>query len=359
MLSLGMYMVFCILTGSCLRRQSPKHLVLIASATSTLVIGSMPLMPSVGWLLAMIGAKGMFMSTFWPPIMAWASAGLNGAALNRRLSIFNLSWSSGAILGSLFGGILFSISPWLAFVIPAASCFLAFLALSLTPAESADSARSPELAETAQTASDPHLADLPTFQWIARTGLLLGWIAFGALRVPIASLLKEMSLGANLHAVICSEINLIMLVGFLLLGRFTYWHYRFGLVIIMMAILIGSVASVGISSSGTELLTFIFIASPVLAFIYSSHLFYTVSGSGQRQSSTALHEILLALGFSIGSFGGGALGHSLGMRKVYFVIAGVIGLALIIQIVIYLRSRRLGKQSRILNQPEANLKPEF
>jgi MFS family permease len=359
MLSLGTYMVFCTLTGSRFGRLGAKRLALTATAGSTLVIGCMPMMPSVGWLLAMIGAKGMLMSMFWPPIMGWVSAGYNGSALNRRLSIFNLSWSLGAIIGSLLGGVLFSINPWLAFVIPSAACFLAVIALSQTPAETADAAQTPELAEIAQPAADPHQADLPTFQWIARTGLLLGWIAFGVLRVPIASLLKEMSLGANLHAVICSEINLIMLVCFLLLGRFTRWHYRFGLVIIMMMILIGVLAGVGVSKNSAQLLIFIFLASPVLAFIYSSHLYYSVSGSGHRQGSAALHEILLALGFSIGSFGGGALGHSLGVRSVYFVVAGVMGLALVIQTVIYLRGRRSAKQLQPLGESEMNLKPEF
>lgn len=360
MLSLGTYMAFCILTGSRFGRIGPKRLSLTSTLTTTFIIAIMPMMPSVPWLLALIGVKGMLMSMFWPPLMGWISTGLNGPELNHRLSIFNLSWSTGAILGSLLGGMLFSLAPQFAFTTSAISCFLAAVALTLTSAKVNDftGINTDTSCETAQTPVDPHLVKLPTFQWIARVGLLLGWIAFGALRVPSASLLNEMSLDAGLHGIICSEINLIMLICFFLLGRFTRWHYNFRIITITALVLMGSLIGVGISQNAGQLLFFVFLASPVLAFIYSSHLYYSVSGSGHRQGSAALHEILLALGFSIGSFGGGAIGHSLGLRNVYFVVAGIIGLSQILQVFIYVIGTRRANLPQLFAQKEVKLESE-
>jgi MFS family permease len=342
MLSLGTYTVFCILTGSRFGRLGAKRLSVTAISATMIIQATMPLTTNIGILLALFAAKGMFMSMFWPPVMGWVSAGLHGDSLNRRLGIFNFSWSSGAIVGALLGGILFSIKPWLAFAVPSAACFIGAIALLWAWAPECSSTGEEPLTEDA-TGTQENRSNLVTFQWISRVGLVLGWIAYGALRVPIASLLNEMSLGANLHAVIAGGINLIWLLCFIILGRFSGWHFRFGLMAAAMLILIGSIAGVGISKNGTQLLIFILLSSPVTALIYNSHMYYSVSGSGHRQRSAAIHEILLAIGFSIGSFGGGALGHSIGMRNVYFVVAGVIALALLIQIGIYLRGRQTSK----------------
>ena len=57
-----------------------------------------------------------------------------------------------------------------------------------------------------------------------------------------------------------------------------------------------------------------------------------VSGGRQRERNAAIHEIVLAAGFAVGSFGGGVLGQVYGVRTVYGIVAGVIAAALFLQV---------------------------
>ena len=45
---------------------------------------------------------------FWPPLMGWLSAGLEGQALSRATGIYNLSWSVGCIISPMLTGYLSS-----------------------------------------------------------------------------------------------------------------------------------------------------------------------------------------------------------------------------------------------------------
>jgi MFS family permease len=339
-LTLGTYMVFCLLSGSRFGRLGAKRLSTSSACITCLILALMPLSPSVAGLLTLAAVKGMVMSAFWPPVMSWASAGVNGTGLNRRLGLFNLSWSSGAIVGSLLGGLLFKVVPWLPFVVSAGAALLAMIAL-LTVTEPHKDAFETAVESDPDGSVNGQPGQLVVFQWVSRLGLAFGWIAFAALRVPIASLFKELSLGAGWHAISSAGMSLLMLCGFYLLGRWAGWHYRFRGIVIAQLLLVAILMGVGLSGNPKLLFAFISLSALPFAFLYTSHLYYIVSGAGHRQGSAALHEILLALGFSIGSFGAGALGHGFGsMQKVYFVIAGVILLTLLSQAGIFLAGRK-------------------
>ena len=94
---------------------------------------------------------------------------------------------------------------------------------------------------------------------------------------------------------------------------------------------------VGASRTSAQLMIYALSGMPILSFIYSSHLFYCVSGGRQRERNAAIHEIVLATGSAVGSFGGGVLGQVYGIRTVYGIIAGVIAAALFLQVGLFAR----------------------
>jgi MFS family permease len=340
-LQLGMYMLFCLITGSRIGNLSAKTLSRSVAFVTIFILAIMPMTPIIGLLLALIAIKGMVQSFFWPPIMGWVSAGMNGEGLNKRLGIFNLSWTSGAIAGCLAGGVLFSAAPWSAFIIPAIFSAITVAAFSFTAETKEDFSKKPTLADELNPLSEEEEKRLSCFRLLSRIGLGVGWIAFGALRVPVASLLNELSMGAKLHSASAGGMMFIMMCFFYILSRWQRWHYRFLVVIFAQLLLAAILVGVGISKNPFILFSLICVSAISFAFIYSSHLFYSVSGGGQRRSGAAIHETLLAAGLSVGSLGAGALGEGFGsMRPVYLVIAGVIIITLLIQAGIFIQARK-------------------
>jgi MFS family permease len=343
-LQLGMYMIFCMITGSRIGNLSAKTLTRGVALITILILLVMPITPSVGLLLGLVALKGMVICVFWPPIMGWVSAGMNGERLNKRLGIFNLSWTSGAIAGCLAGGVLFSIAAWSAFIIPAIFSAMAVAALSFAANPKEDFSKAPALTDESNPFSEMEMKRLTVFRWISRLGLVVGWLVFGALRVPIASLLNELSLGAKVHSASAGGMMFVMMCFFYLLSRWQGWRYRFRMVIVAQLLLATVLVGVGESRNPYVLVSLICASAISLAFLYSSHLFYSVSGIGQRRSGAVMHEMLLSAGLSIGSLGAGALGQGLGsMRPVYIVIAGVVILTLLVQTGIYIIGLRKAK----------------
>jgi MFS family permease len=331
-LSLGIYTISCLGVRSVAGRVGLKRLVIASTLVTAALLLLMPLAPRVWIVLSIIACKGVVMGAFWPQLMGWLSTGAEGGALNRRLSLFNLSWSAGSILGTWLGGKLFGVAYWLPFAIGACSSMLAAVSVWVLPAPKRPSQESP-----AAAIADLESPQLEVFRWIARLGLFSGYLGLGLLRVPIASLIKELNLGAGVHATIGAGMNVIMVVCFFLLGRWVIWHYKFWPVVLAQGALSLFLIGVGASQSSIQLMVLVWCCTPMLSFIYSSHLFYCVSGSRRRERNAAIHEILLAAGFAVGSFGGGILGWEFGIRSAYGIIGGLLAATLVLQSAMFIR----------------------
>jgi len=329
-LQLMAYMVFCFFVGSVTDRVGVKPMVLFSLTMSFLISLLIPLAPTLWILFALVAIKGVVLSAHWPLIMGWVSSGIEGGSLNKRLGIFNFSWSSGCILGTFLGGYLFAVAYWIPFVVAGAACVLEIFSImgvqSYSPVRKA-------IAATMEPERES--AELVLFRWIWRIGLVAGWIALGAIRTPIVTLITEMQQDSKLHAGILAGMNLLFTCGFVALSRTVRWHYRFKYVLLAELSVLVILVGIAMSQTPGQLTTFVLVGTPGMAFMYSSHLFYAVSGSRQRQNGAALHEILLSLGISIGSFGGGVWGQAYGIRAVYIAIAGVIGAAILVQAAIF------------------------
>ena len=224
-----------------------KRLAIGGNLVMVLIVFLMSLAPRVSILRAIVAVKGMVAGTFWPQIMGWISTGTEGGALNRRLGFFNLSLVLGLYSGHLAGG-----SALRRGVLAA----LHHRGLRLGPGRPVHSfCPQPERARRGNSRGGPDggtRAELEVFRWICRFALFFGWIGCGVLRVVIASLIKEMSLGAGLHATIGATMNLIMLVCFFLLGRWVIWHYRFWPLLLAQVAFAFLLVGVGASRTSTH-----------------------------------------------------------------------------------------------------------
>ena len=90
------------------------------------------------------------------------------------------------------------------------------------------------------------------------------------------------------------------------------------------------------------------LSSLVLAFYpsadigFSSIFYSTTSFDGRHQGlASGIHEATLAIGFGVGSFGGGIVGVWGGSRVPYQMVSLVLLLCVLIQLLIYYRRREL------------------
>jgi len=348
--NMGFYAVGCLATGALLHHLNPKRAaqfgaggigLMVAATTGVVFLAERAMCPYPPILLmvVMTALSGALMSFFWPFLMGWLSTGYEGRELNRKLGIYNASWSSGGVISPLLGGFLVergSLEPLLA---AAGGLVLCFVAVSLMRGAKS---------VTDSTAKKDSPLDivhplLPQFRWVAMVGLFTAFLCFGLFKSQLGLLLKyELGFSESTFGVVVMALSVANFLGMIAAGRTHYWHYRLriyaavlsGLVVGMLMIIYGGaiwsflVAAVLLGSSG--------------AFIYSSHLYYGVSGSKRRSARMAIHETVLSMGFFIGSLVGGYLSNHFGRYMPYWFGLGVLAVGFVGQVLVWLlaESRR-------------------
>ena len=330
------YALGCMIAGTLLGHFHPRRILLLGVPAMTLLASAMcsvllwplpenfPLNP-VGSLIILFGLTGMFMSFFWPFIMAWISTGHEGRDLNRRLGHFNVAFSSGGLLSPWLGGYLVEKSSLLPMVLAVATLALCFLAICLAGRYR----QGDTIPATSGSNSIPENINkslLPAFRRIARIGLLFACICFGVVRTQLGLLFKyELNFSETDFGMVMTIFAAANFVLFAAVGRWHFWRYRLGFLAGAEAILILSMLLILL---GGPLWMFFIIAVTLgngYGFIYSSHLYYGVSGGKRRSARMAIHEITLSIGIVIGSLVGGYLSENVGSYMPYwFALAAMV-----------------------------------
>src|SRR3972149_3690675 len=89
----------------------PQFLLLAATALMFIFSLSIVLCHSMRMIFLFYSLFACGTSIFWPPIMGWVSEESEGVQLGKVMSKFNLSWSTGAIIGSPLAGALSQVNP--------------------------------------------------------------------------------------------------------------------------------------------------------------------------------------------------------------------------------------------------------
>jgi len=118
--ALAGYTVFCFLAQPLTDRWGRRTSMVFGSSLVTLFCGLMTLAVALK-SLPLLGIAnflaGVFYAFFWPPTQAMAGVGVSPDRLFYTLLAYNLSWSSGRMVGTGLGGVLFELNPIAPFVI--------------------------------------------------------------------------------------------------------------------------------------------------------------------------------------------------------------------------------------------------
>jgi len=354
-LHMGVYACGCLLTGSLLHHWNPKHIVLLGTTiifllavTLCFAVG-LPIYPNLPggriWLLiGLYVAIGLPMSFFWPFLMGWLSTDHEGPDLNRRLGLYNCSWAGGSLVSPLLGGYLVKQSPLLPLLIPVFCLFLCFIfaCSAPTPPRSSTSPSQPN-----SLPADFNIKLLPLFRWTSCISLLFSFLCAGVNRTHLGLLMKFQLHFPNAESDFGLVVMLFALANFLVLtaaGRRHFWHFRFSFLIVAQILVLISPLLIILFQRLEVFILAAILNGAGMAFSYSSHQYYGVSGSARRSARMALHEIILSLGLIIGCFMAGLLSEFYGPYTPYFFAVGALAAGFVIQGFIYLiwilRSRK-------------------
>jgi predicted MFS family arabinose efflux permease len=348
---------------------SPPRLLTTAVTlvfVSSLVLGHSrnPLLAALAYALVQ-GGTGFF----WPPVMAWFTRGLDSAALNREIAVFNRSWMSGNLLGPPISGALYHVSSGLSFTAASLGYALVLGALVMIirrrrreaagrtgePRGGAarkgapDAGTAPEAGTRPNTggrtngpspvplASPVALAREKAMDWFRYRG----WIGaictscFVGVLGNIVPLHIRDGLGYTERAagMVLFIRSASALIGFTALARIGAWHFNRRWFLLVQSVLV--VCALAFLAAGDRILGYfgiIFVFGFVHACCYNNSIFHSSATGRNTGKNLALHEVFLSVGNGFGSAGGGFCYQRFGFAGAFAAlgIIQVLGLALFV-----------------------------
>jgi len=290
----------------------------------------------VWMIIAAGGLSGAAMALFWPFLMSWVSGSYEGLELNRRLGRYNGSWSSGGVVGPLVGAWLIERGPlWP--MVAAIVCFMvSFLLLGLARRDAAQSHASALVNGTPEVPCDPRV--LADFRWLSRIALFCAWASFAIARSQFALLFTSLGYSKSQFGLYLTTVALCNFLALIAGGRWAFWHFRSGLLMGAQGMALTALLLVIYGRTLDVLYLSAVVLGLAFGFAYSSHLFYVAATSRKRSVRMVIHEIVISLGVTAGSWPSGHLAQSVGLYAPYWFAVILVGLGVLGQIAIHIVS---------------------
>lgn len=281
-------------------------------------------------VLGMVIGFGTMM--LWPPIMGWVSSNCEGVNLNRRLAVYNVSWTSGMTLGPFVAGKICETDPGYALLVVVVICTLAGIMVLL--AQNPGVIVHKEVPEGQPGfVKDPRLL---RFRLMSRAALIVMFFCATLARTQMPLLYKiELGFTESQYGITMGLMNLATAVMFFIFMKVHQWHYKYAFHFVVQVFTLAAMTLIAMQSYLPVMYGMVIILGIGQSYSYMAHQYYSVSGSKQRSRQMAIHEILLAIGMAMGPIVGGYSAEWFSRRYApYLCGAGLIALALLFQLII-------------------------
>ncbi|MBT3271894.1 MAG: MFS transporter [Spirochaetales bacterium] len=312
------YFAGCFVLRPLARSLLPRYSLILSSGLNGLFVILVLMSPSTGLAALWIGMSGLSLSLFWPPMMGWISAGLEGQKLNTALSRFNLSWSTGVVISPFIAGYLTESSRELPFAVSAALYFSVCL-LVVTASIALHNVKADRHLEPKKTRKGGDIETGTPLRYLSWVGVISTYSVIGILNVVLPIYGREvMGIAERAVGLILLTRGVATTFGFYVIGKSAWWHFKTMPILgtqILFALCVVLLANAG--KPVAYYLTVPFIGF-LAAFTYSSSVFHGVSGTKERAKRMAIHEALLVAGLILGSSAGGFIYQRYSMSAVYY-----------------------------------------
>ena len=300
----------------------------------------------VPWIYLQAVLLGLAFSLIIPAVIALLSAAsahdADPSRHTRTLIMFCLAWNLGMVSGQLSGGFLFVLGSHVGIKVCLGLAAVHFL-LNLV---SAARERSPAVAS--QRRHTPLADDLDpeprfsstqrrmfaVFSWIAN---IAGSTSMGLIIFLLPSLMTTLEISAPVHGSMVMTSRILVVVTYFGLYFSRFWHYRLAPGLCAQAVAMAGLLIITRAESVPLLTVGVTLIGFMMGYNYFSGIFYATTGFAHRRGfASGMHEGTLAIGFLIGSLGGGLVGSEFGVRAPFAVGIGIIALAMTLEIVGFL-----------------------
>jgi len=279
-------------------------------------------------LIALSTAQGAATVLFWPVLVGWLSMGHEGRQLNRRLGIFNVSWSLGSVASPWFAGYLVKGGSAGPLVTCAAAAAVSFISVSLANKPSQNLPLTGDNGENTDEAQVLHRR----FRWMSRIALFTSFVCSGLLRTHLGLLMKfDLGFSESSYGKVFMIMSAAIFAALFAAGRTHRWHHKLFVFMGTQGLLLVSMLMIVRGNLLWQFFLAATLSGVAQGFLYSSHLYYVVSGEKHRSARMAIHEITLSIGFLAGSIAGGYISDQFGRLAPYWFGSAVVAAGLLLQ----------------------------
>ena len=312
------YVFGCLVLRPAFSKVLPRYLIVGSNVGMFLCVFGIQVVPRLEWLFLLNAVYGLSISTFWPPLMGWLSADVEGKDLGRAVNRFNASWCTGTVISPYLCGWLSEKNPtWplaLACLLFVLTALFVFAAGRFLPRIREDRRLQSDLGNPGTTGAE-HESILRYPAWV---GLFACFFAAGTLScvLPVDAQESLNLSRSTIGALFCVR-GLLNVAGFVILGKTHFWHFK--RVPMLAGQLVTASLFFGLAFAGTPLQIAPLLAGfgLAVAMAYSTSIFHGASGSRNRAKRMAIHESVLAGGVMAGSVSGGMVFQAFSAQHAY------------------------------------------
>lgn len=269
----------------------------------------------------------LFVGPSWPALETHIASCKSSKSVSKRLSIYNIIWSTGNVLGLLLSGLIFRRHPGWIFYAAALLHLLQIIWINISKSIHDAS----YLGEDSISISDSK-GSLDT----KRAFAYLAWISNGLIYMMLgifSCLMPDIAKCFDFHASeatwLCAVLHLARTITFYICLRWAKWHYAMVWSQFALWAAPASLYLMFFSRSLAMLLISLVVFGIAAGVTYSGSLYYTLDFASDRKGKNAgIHECIIGTGTLLGPLSGALLsfmGVSLNMIQ-WFIILLVITL---------------------------------
>jgi predicted MFS family arabinose efflux permease len=242
------------------------------------------------------------MCFIWPTLEALVSEGETPDHIPHAVGIYNITWAICNASAFFIGGTLIEKLGYQSiFYVPLAFMVVQFLMVfwleKIHPKNlPAKAAKNPLLVES----SRPSPVRAKNFQRMAWFANPFAYVAINTLLAVLPGVAAKFHLSPMLAGFACSLWCFARFFAFIVLWRWTGWHYRFcWLVAAFILLMVSFAAILAVPSLVAVLFAQLFFGAAI-GLIYYSSLFYSMDASEAKSEHGGIHEAVIGLGNCVG-----------------------------------------------------------
>jgi predicted MFS family arabinose efflux permease len=267
---------------------------------------------SVAGIIAVLIVYSIVLLFIWPALEALVSENETRAGVQHYVGVYNYTWAGSAAVAYFTGGKLYD---WLGagavFWLPAAMFGAQFVCIFWLERQAAAFKSRPAAAqEPAPPHPEPAAFRQPirpeTFLKMAWLANPFAYVAVNTVFAVMPGVAEKLGLSPTRVGLFCSAWLFARLGAFILLWKWTGWHYRFRWLLSAFLLLIGSFAALLLARQLWLLVLSQVFFGFATGLIYYSSLFYSMDVGEAQAEHGGLHEAAIGIGVCVGPAVGAA-----------------------------------------------------